>query len=59
MKYLVKSREGAMGEECGRVDWEKGRGIWRVEQLGFFSLGETEVSAVMGGRLDSKIQEKT
>lgn len=48
-----------MGEECGRVDWEKWRGIWRVEQLGFFSLGETEVSAVMGGRLDSKIQEKT
>ena len=56
---LVKSREG----DTGRGIWE-GRlgemeGYLEGERLGFFSLTETEVPAVMGGRLDSKIQEKT
>ena len=32
----MKSREGDTGEECGRVDREKWRDIWRVEHLGFF-----------------------
>ena len=56
----MKSREG----DTGRGMWE-GRlgemeGYLEGERLGFFfSLTETEVPAVMGGRLDSKIQEKT
>lgn len=59
VKQLVKSREGDMGRGMWEGRLGEMEGYLEGEHLGFFSLTETEVLAVMGGRLDSKIQEKT